>query len=152
MTPLILDRLIDSVIVASKIDNNPSPAFDATWSWTKSPGSVHSYPRVSFASEQLPVPLSNISSLTLNAQWSYSPGQDATSSARLIDAGGLDELDTVANIAFDLFADPDSDKALSATTAATEIMIWIGTVGNPWPIGYSSKRTCFTQALGPIHL
>lgn len=55
-------------------------------------------------------------------------------------------------MAFDMFADTDAEKAQSATTAATEIMIWIGTVGDPWPIGYNRNKTCFQQELGGVNL
>lgn len=130
------------------INSNP-PSFDATWSWTEESSSVHSFPHVQFQSDEMPVALDRIASLGLNVQWSYSTGNDATSSQRLL-ALSLSEETVLANVAFDMFLAADPDSALTSKTASAEIMIWIGTVGTPWPIGYSTNRSCYTQKLGGV--
>lgn len=52
-----------------------------------------------------------------------------------------------------MFMDPDSDNAASATAAKYEMMIWIGQVGKPQPLGFDSgNATCYTQQLGSLNL
>lgn len=77
-----------------------------------------------------------------------------TPSARVgLDASGLKDVGAKANVAFDMFLDPDPENSESATDAAYEIMVWIGRVGSPLPLGYDSKNaTCYTQQLGPFNL
>ncbi|ROV97272.1 hypothetical protein VSDG_04789 [Cytospora chrysosperma] len=142
-----------SVINAS---SSTSSGFDATWSWPVDTVSVHSYPHVTFSSGHLPASLSNISSLRLAAEWAYSPGSISTAndpSRRVgVDASGLTDVGTIANIAFDMFMDPDADNATSATAAKFEMMIWIGQIGQPQPLGFSSKNaTCYTQQVGSFN-
>ncbi|KAJ9157977.1 Endoglucanase cel12A [Pleurostoma richardsiae] len=128
---------------------NSPPSFDATWSWVEEATEVHSFPHVTFLSSKLPVAFSNISSLTLTTQWGYGTG-NSTIPASVINSTGLRRVGATANVAFDMFADPDVSKAANASTAATEVMIWIGSIGSPWPIGYSTNRTCFKQAVGDV--
>ncbi|KAK3939333.1 concanavalin A-like lectin/glucanase domain-containing protein [Diplogelasinospora grovesii] len=125
------------------------PAFDSTWAWSSNPNQVHSYPHVKFKLPDLPVLLSNISALSLSAQWSMGPGSTPLP-ALSVDISGLADADTTANVAFDMFADPNPANAQNETLAATEIMIWLGYVGTPVPLGFSSKRTCFNQMLGTL--
>jgi hypothetical protein len=131
--------------------------FDATWKWPGDPSTVHSYPHVTFSSADLPLPVSNISALRLAASWAYSPGTAATAAGvgrlDVFDATGLDDVGTKANIAFDMFMDSDDKKSQSATAAKYEMMIWIGQVGQPEPIGSKSENaTCYTQQLGAYNL
>lgn len=70
-----------------------------------------------------------------------------------VDASGLSDQQAKANVAFDMFLDADSDKSMSATAAAYEIMVWIGQVGEPYPLGFDSENaTCYTQQLGSANL
>lgn len=112
---------------------------------------------MTFSSGDLPLSLSNISALRLAASWAYSPGTafKAAAAGRLdvFDANGLDDVGAKANIAFDIFMDSDKQKAASATEAKYEMMIWIGQVGDPEPIGFKSDNaTCYTQQLGSFNL
>lgn len=112
---------------------------------------------MTFSSDDLPLSVSNISAMRLAASWAYSPGtaSKAVTVGRLdvFDANGLDDVKTKANIAFDIFMDPDKHKAKSATAAKYEMMIWIGQVGKPQPIGFKSENaTCYTQQLGAFNL
>lgn len=75
-------------------------------------------------------------------------------SARIgVDASGLDGAAAKANVAFDMFLDLDDKNATSAVDAAYEMMIWIGTVGGPYPLGFDdTNATCYTQQLGSYNL
>ncbi len=127
------------------------PAFKATWAWTEQPESVHSYPHVKLSVPGLPVPLSNISALLLSAQWSLGLGSTALPILD-VDTPGLEDIGVAANVAFDIFADRNPVKAMSATTAETEIMIWVGRFGSAQPLGYSSGRTCLNLTVGRVEL
>ncbi|KAK3295402.1 concanavalin A-like lectin/glucanase domain-containing protein [Chaetomium fimeti] len=116
------------------------PAFDVTWKWSSDPGSVHSYPHVKFSDPALPVPLSNISALTLSAQWAMGPGSTSRSVPG-IDSPGLAKLDASANAAFDIFADRNPGKSQQETEAETEIMVWLGRVGYAQPLGYEGTES-----------
>jgi hypothetical protein len=43
----------------------------------------------------------------------------------------------VTNVAWDMFVDSDTSKAQIDGQARFEIMIWVGTYGDPKPIGFS---------------
>lgn len=144
-----------------QIINASSPTyggFDATWKWPGDPDTgVHSYPHVTFSSGDLPVSVSNISALRLAASWTYTPGTvakaDEAGRLDVFDANGLNDVGTKANIAFDIFMDPDKGNATDATAAKYEMMIWIGQVGKPQPLGFDSENaTCYTQQLGSLNL
>lgn len=106
------------------------------------------------------VALSNLSSLRLAAGWAMSAGTKSTahspSAARGrtgLDVGGLRGVGTKANVAYDMFLDADPARAASATTARYEVMVWIGQVGDPYPLGFDSENaTCYTQQLGALNL
>lgn len=52
-----------------------------------------------------------------------------------------------------MFMDPDEANSTSATAALFEMMIWIGQIGQPQPLGFDSKNaTCYTQQLGSYNL
>ncbi|KAK5659673.1 hypothetical protein OQA88_881 [Cercophora sp. LCS_1] len=110
------------------------PAFAATWAWLEEPQTVHSYPHVKLAAPALPVALSNISALIITAQWSMGPGSRPLP-ALDVDSPGLENLGATANVAFDIFADRNPRAAKRATTAETEIMIWVGQIGPAQPLG-----------------
>lgn len=118
---------------------------------------VHSFPHVTFSSDDLPAPLSNLSGLRLAAAWAMSAGTISAArspSARVgLDASGLSDVGAKANVAFDMFLDPDGDSSRSATDAMYEVMVWIGQVGGPYPLGFDSENaTCYTQQLGSLNL
>lgn len=144
--------------------SSTSAGFDATWHWPVGADAVHSFPHVTLSSDHLPARLSNISALRLAAVWAMSAGTISTArqpaglggAARVgggLDAGGLDDVGAKANVAFDMFLDPDDDDAQSATAAMYEMMVWIGQVGRPYPLGFDSDNaTCYTQQLGSLNL
>ncbi|OCK77131.1 glycoside hydrolase family 12 protein [Lepidopterella palustris CBS 459.81] len=127
--------------------NKNGTTFDATWAWKSDAGSVHSYPHVNFNSPTLPVQLSNISSINIHSQWSMSPGASPSISN---DVAGLSNLNTIANVALDIFADADPVKSQSEVQAGYEIMIWIGSFGDPKPLGFSTGAACWNQTLGDV--
>jgi len=58
----------------------------------------------------------------------------------------------VANVAFDMFADPDAAACQSETTAQTEIMIWVGRIGGPQPVGSEDEGLAGTLRVGDADL
>jgi hypothetical protein len=55
----------------------------------------------------------------------------------------------IANVAFDMFADADINRASDSTAAAFEFMIWLGSRGAPYPIGYTpGEQSNATYQLG----
>ncbi|KAF2498283.1 concanavalin A-like lectin/glucanase [Lophium mytilinum] len=129
-----------------KVGNNGT-TFEATWKWETDPSNVHSYPRVKFNTPLLPVQLSNLSSLLVETHWSMSP---ATSLNLGNDLNGLSKINMIANVAIDMFADADPKKAQSETEAAFEIMLWLGSFGNPQPLGFRDGSGLFNQTLGNL--
>lgn len=101
--------------------------------------------------------MQNLTSLRLAAEWAMSAGTirkaRVQSSATGVDTSGLNDLGAVANVAFDMFLDPDATNSTSAIAAQYEMMVWIGKVGDPYPLGYDEKNaTCYTQQLGSYNL
>lgn len=121
---------------------------------------MHSYPHVTFASDDLPARVQNLTSVRLAAEWAMSPGtataasnNKAARAAQGVDTSGLNDVGAVANVAFDMFLDADAANSTSAVAAKYEMMIWIGMVGNPYPLGYDEgNATCYTQQLGSFNL
>jgi hypothetical protein len=59
----------------------------------------------------------------------------------------------MANVAIDLFADPDPSVAVVEAKAAYEIMVWIALIGDPKPLGfYDSQAPALTQVVNSIQL
>ncbi|KAL2156604.1 hypothetical protein VTH82DRAFT_1349 [Thermothelomyces myriococcoides] len=127
------------------------PSFDATWKWSSDPESVHSYPHVKFSDPALPVPLSNLSALTLSAQWAMGPGSKPRPVPSL-DLPGLAYLNVSANVAFDIFADRNPDNAQQETEAETEIMIWLAKIGKSQPLGYRETESDHRTTLRVGHV
>jgi len=94
-------------------------AFNATWNWPTGKDNTHSFPHISFLPANLPVPLSNISSMVLKADWT------------------VDQSNWIGNVALDMFADANVANATNEHAAMYELMVWFGDYGGPWPLGYS---------------
>lgn len=60
------------------------------------------------------------------------------------DVEGLSQLNTIANVALDMFVDSDSTNAQSEVDASYEIMIWLGSFGDPKPLGFSQGASCIS--------
>ncbi|CAN8099144.1 unnamed protein product [Discula destructiva] len=98
----------------------------------------------------MPVPLNDISALHLAAEWAMTAG-NGPSEKKGVDTN-INSAKAKCNVAFDLFLDRDPENASSAVNAAYEIMVWIGRVGQPYPLGYDSKNaSCYTQKLGSFN-
>lgn len=80
--------------------------------------------------------LSNLSAINVDVAWSMVP---STSISTSFDTKGLGNLRTKANVAFDMFLDPSQANATSTTAPAYEVMIWLGSVGAVYPIGYDLR-------------
>lgn len=112
---------------------------------------------MTFDSDDLPAPVQNLTSVRLAAEWGMTVGTitkaRVASSAKKVDTSGLNDVGAVANVAFDMFLDVDQTNSTSATAAKYEVMIWIGKVGDPYPLGYDEgNATCYTQQLGSFNL
>lgn len=70
-----------------------------------------------------------------------------------VDSTGLSNQATTANVAFDLFADTDPDKAKDEKLASTEIMFWLGMFGYAQPLGYGKNKDCYVSLMiGDVEL
>jgi xyloglucan-specific endo-beta-1,4-glucanase len=121
--------------------NTDYTIFESVWSWRAAAQSVHAYPHIAFNSAALPQLVSSISNLTVRADWDmYAVDHDLQSS------------NVIANVAIDMFADADPSAASSAILANYEIMVWVGTYGQPHPIGFSDGPASWTATTGSIEL
>jgi hypothetical protein len=127
--------------------NDSRPSMDATWRWDDG-SNVHSFPHVRFNSDKLPVRMSAVRSLRARVNWTM--GVESNTSAMVVvedaymaqfDASNwatnkvnLDKQGVVANVAWDFFADPSKENTYNPVMASTEIMIWLGRVGNARPL------------------
>ncbi|CVL00351.1 uncharacterized protein FMAN_09830 [Fusarium mangiferae] len=125
--------------------------FNAPWMWEGDKDNVHSYPHVKFRPSKLPLPLAEITSMRLVGSWMMIAGSLETETLKFSSSewdenkSSLVALGTKANAAFDMFLDTDSTKSTDSVLAGIELMIWIGSVGNPWPL---KTKTLGTQKLG----
>ncbi|TQN66157.1 Endoglucanase cel12A [Colletotrichum shisoi] len=125
------------------------PAFDATWSWEEDKNNVHSFPHVRFNSTKLPTKLSDIKTMRLTADWTMrkttsvnDPPRDFSASAW---SENKEELDgVVSNAAWDFFVDRNKSRTYNPIDSEAEIMIWLGKVGNPYPLMGDSILTNIT--------
>lgn len=97
------------------------------------------------------MPLSNLSALTLSAQWAMGPGSKPRPVPSL-DLPGLAYLNVSANVAFDIFADRNPDNAQQETEAETEIMIWLAKIGKSQPLGYRETESDHRTTLRVGHV
>jgi hypothetical protein len=121
--------------------SNDSHGFNATWNWWKNGHSVHSFPHAQLNSELLPVQLSYLSSLQIGANWTMNPSDDLSPS---YDQGSWapddNSEDTIeANVALDLFLDPDRQRANVTKLPMYEIMVWFTAGPGVEPIGWSKS-------------
>lgn len=138
----------------SKIEQNPeyndnTTSFSATWGWEDTPSHVHTYPNIELlASSILPLQLQNLTSLTIDAQWSYEGGEPLTGRNNF---KALGKVATRANVALDMFFDADPVKASSTVTPAYEMMVWLASFGGVNPIGYSNGSVT-SKKIGSLNL
>ena len=122
-----------------------------TWKWDLSPNSVNSFPHVKFQNTRIPSSIGNFTSIRLKASWGIGHGNEPfpVNGIQLEDS---EEVAVRCNVGWDMFAALDPDLAQSAVNATTEIMIWLGQFGNPWPLGYAETSEYPTQTLGDMDL
>jgi len=126
-------------IVLPDQEDSADQGFESRWSWRNDSKDVHSYSCAKVNSDSLPIRLSAAESLSVNIDWSMSMSGSTN---------GKTSSSVVANVAFDMFADADLNKASNSTAAAFEFMIWLGSRGAPYPIGYSSGQSNAAYSLG----
>jgi hypothetical protein len=93
--------------------------------------------------------------MRLTASWMMTAGSLETETPKFSsnewdeNKSSLTELGTVANAAFDMFLDAELTNSTDSVLAGIELMIWIGSVGDPWPL---KTKTLGTQKLGDREL
>ena len=96
---------------------------------------MHAFPNAKLDLTDIPVQLSNLSSLTVDVEWSYGVGRDITASGA--DGANLDAAGMNANVCVDMFLDSVAANAGITNKAAYEVMVWLGRYGPATlPIGY----------------
>ncbi|KAG4429427.1 hypothetical protein IFR05_015090 [Cadophora sp. M221] len=113
-----------------------------TWKWTNTTSltSVHAFPNLLLNTlQQSPLPISNLTSLTAHVDWHMGPSTMYSSST--FEADALREVNATANVAFDMFLDPQRARAGDTGMAGWEVMVWLASVGPSYPIGYFDTPT-----------
>lgn len=116
--------------------SNDGTVFNSTWSWSKNPLDVHSFPNINLNSDLLPTQLSNLSALNITANWSMAPSPSKKTKGK-----DLSAINAAANVVVDMFLDPNRNTSNSTTLPKYEVMVWIGALGGKKPIGFSSSIT-----------
>ncbi|KAF4984063.1 hypothetical protein FZEAL_676 [Fusarium zealandicum] len=139
--------------VCMRVDNS-TPAYDTTWNWDKDIQDVHSFPYVRFSQEDLPIRLSNLTSIRLSTEWIYTSGspskppRDFSKSVWQKNKAKLESENVQANAAWDFFLDDDRNRTLYPQDAAIEFMVWLGRVGDPWWLGRENNTILSNVTLG----
>jgi hypothetical protein len=114
-----------------------APSFTATWQYPIGPETepVHAFPNAKLdLPDIMPVQLSGMTALRVSTNWTYGLGDTV---APTNDDASLSAEDLNANVCVDMFVDPDATSSQSTTTAAYEIMVWLGRWGPATlPIGW----------------
>ena len=127
-------------------DEQDGTAFSTTWVWKAnadpvSETQVHSYANVKSRSDTLPVMLSNITKLTVSANWTMYPsgtGTPGTGIPNVFDIEGLTSIGAKADVTLDFFLDPDIRQSTNVTNPKFEVMIWFAALDSTEPIGYGA--------------
>jgi hypothetical protein len=109
---------------------------------------VHAFPNAELnLPSVIPVQLSTMTGLKVNTNWTYGLGD---SIAPTNDDAALSAETLNANVCVDMFADPDATNAQNTTSAAYEIMVWLGRWGTATlPIGWlEGERLILTVSDG----
>ncbi|KAF7561021.1 hypothetical protein G7046_g3148 [Stylonectria norvegica] len=138
--------------VCMKVDNS-TPAYDATWNWDTDIQDVHSFPYVSFSSVEMPILLSNLTSIRLATDWIMTPGSPSepprTFTSSVWEKNKKELGNTVqANAAWDFFLDDNRNTSMFAQDAAIEFMVWLGRIGDPWWLGRLNNTLLSNVTLG----
>lgn len=79
------------------------------------------------------------------------PGGDDVYTSFGVEA--LGKANVAANVAIDMFLDPVATQSLDPNTHKYEIMVWMGIVGEAYPIGYFEDDGFeYTQMMGDVNL
>ncbi len=117
--------------------NVTAPTYTATWQYDQGPVSepVHAFPNAKLDLGAIPVQLTNMSSLTVDVEWTYGVGRDVEATGA--NGADLDAAGMNANVCIDMFVDPVADNSGITNKASYEVMIWLGRYGPATlPIGY----------------
>ncbi|OCL02672.1 glycoside hydrolase family 12 protein, partial [Glonium stellatum] len=136
---------------ATPKDSLVAAGFTATWHYPPASAAapVHAFPNAKLLlPDTIPVQLSNLSSLTLDVEWTYGLGNYAHNETNntAIAAGGVN-----ANVAVDMFLANDRDNSTSTSDAAYEVMVWLGRWGDATdPIGLFNGSRATHDANGTV--
>lgn len=126
-------------------------AFNASWSWYENADSVHSYPHVVLNSDALPAAVASIESLTISTSWGMTLESDEDYGG--FNVANLASAEVAANVAIDMFLDPNPTAAQNPDSHMYEIMVWFGQIGEAYPIGfYDSDGYQYSQMMGGVNL
>ena len=98
---------------------------------------VHAFPNAALnrTASKLPVPLSDLTGLSVDVSWSYNSGSSIKDST---DYDGLSANDVNANVCVDMFLAPNQTSATSTTDSAYEVMVWLARLGAATdPLGFA---------------
>lgn len=115
-------------------------AFSTTWAWKAdktyaSQTQVHSYANVMSKSNAFPVMLSNITALTVSANWAMYPS--GTGKKTTLDTDGLNTIGAKADVILDFFLDTDINQSVNVTNPKFEVMIWFAAIDATEPLGFA---------------
>lgn len=122
-----------------------APEWSITWQYPQSSDSnlpVHAFSNIKLDdTKQMPAQLSSISSLALNLEWNYFVGDTPTTTTPdpAAISAAMTAADVNANVAIDMFIDPDSSKSKDTDNAKFEVMVWFGQFGDStFPVGWQT--------------
>ena len=109
---------------------------------------MHAYPNVEVTAD-LPLTLSDLSSLTVDLAWTYALGNTPK------DTSDTPEFDSIAlntNVAIDMFFDSKKENATNSTIAEYEIMVWFAHYGDAAQTIGNASGIVETQAINQTTL
>ncbi|KAG9246754.1 concanavalin A-like lectin/glucanase domain-containing protein, partial [Calycina marina] len=131
--------------------NTTAPDFSVTWQYPAGDDTapVHAYPNIKLSSDNLPVKLSKMKSLTMDIEWSYGIGTTPVAATNIT---SLTTNLVNANVAVDMFLDSSKSASQNSTKASFEFMVWFAMIGDSAePIGLQ-QGSLQTQVLNNVTL
>lgn len=125
-----------------------APEFSVTWSYTRGPDTqpVRAFPNIMVGGDTLPIALRDTKSVNIDMRWTYGVGDEPTATT---DTTDLSQDSLNANVAIDMFLDPEKENAGNSTLAKYEIMIWFAYFGSATqPIGLKQGSVTSTVLNG----
>src|SRR5262245_41379545 len=100
----------------------------------------------------MPTAVVNITSLRVRANWGMA-SNPASLPVQPLAAASRENVSLRCNVGIDMFGAPNPGDAQVNTQATAEIMIWLGSFGGPWPLGFSRDGSLYPkQTLNGVDL